>query len=486
MNTPNRLLVVLVTLGLCLELSAQTVRWEYKPEYDEIRRMTPDLYVFSKGNEVSLVKEQKTFVQVTASIITNFVNGCSLVLDREEPADGSLRYKLVGIIDEEGLNFHPAPYNKTYYVDRYAFVSDQRLPVYIIDGAGQKKYGYLTDEAQLGSEMKYKDVLPFVNGNAYVCESNKKNKDTWSIVDKNFVKAKGGAFKNTANKRESLQAEFADRADINQYLEVLTQGQELPADRNILLVAEDGLFGYKRSDGGWIAPVQFNRAQPFSGGFAVVENNQGCGVLKLVDGTFSCQQTPGGLTDNGYQTTQFTVEIPEGFQDSKVSLRCLFKDAAKNDKFPISLKPVSEDNPTVLTTSDITVFPDDKTVEITLENLVLYRQFFEKDVPEDLDAIKLGLSSAKVRADSNDRAKVTVTVTNTSNETLNLTAYASGKNVSLSRSKLTVKPRASQSFTLTFSNVLSSSQRSVTVSGETDKKVKVKTKSVGVQVNPFL
>ena len=475
-----RLLFIIVVLGLCPSLSAQTVCWEYKPEYDEIRRMTPEMFVFKKDNVVSLVKDQKTFVQINASIITDFVNGSALVLDREESTAGDPRYKLVGIIDEEGFNFHSALHkNYTFYVDRYAFVSDQRIPVYVVDESGQKKYGFLSGEAQLVSEMKYKDILPFVNGNAYVCET-KKNKDVWSVVNKDFGKAK------TKLKREKLQEEYADRADINRYLDVVSQGQNLPLDPNILIVAEKGLFGYKRSDGNWVAPTQFNRAEPFSGGFAVVENNRGCGVIRIQEGSFSCEQTPGGLTDNGYQTTLFTVTIPEIYKDSKISLRCLFKDESKNDKFPIPLKPVNEDDPTVLTTSDITVLPDEKTVEITVENMVLYRQFFEKDVPEDLDAVKLGLSASKLRADSGNKAKVTVTVTNTSDQTLNLTAHASGKSVSVSRSKLTIKPHGSQSFTVTYSNVLSTSSCSISVSGETDKKVKVKAKSVGVQVNPFL
>ena len=482
MKTFNRLLILVALLaGLCPDLRAEAVRWEYKPEFDEIRRISPELYVFRKDNVVSLVKDHKTIVQVHATIITDFVNGCSLVLDREETTAG-LHYKLVGIIQEEGFVYYTALFKNypAFYVDRYAFFSDQRLPVYAVNDAGQKQYGYLNDQCQPCTEMKYKEVLPFDGGNAYVCELDKKGKNKWSVINTSNGKGKSKL------KMDKVQEQYADRADFSRYLRTITQGRGLSPDPNILLVEENGLYGFRRSDGSWVAPVQFQQAEPFSGGYAVVENNQGFGVLQIQEGTVTCWQSPGGLTDNNYQTTMFTVVVPDIYGDSRVSLRCLFDDESKNDKFPIPLRPADENDPTVLTTNEITVFPDDKTVEITCENLVIGRQFFEKNVPEDLDAIKLGISSGKVRADSGNKAKVTVTVTNTSQETLVLTAYASGKNVALSRSKLTVKPRGSQSFTVTFSNVLSSSSRSISVSGETDKKVKVKAKSVGVQVNPFL
>ncbi len=475
MKTFKRLLLVFAALGLCLGLSAQTVKWEYKCGYDGVRRLNSDYLLLQKDNNIEIRQNDgKVVLEIKADVLTDFVNGFALVLDAE-PTDTETLYRLVGFFSEDGV--YQETKQKNYYVDRYPFFSDGFLPVYILD-KGDKKYGFIDKYLNAG-ELKYVDILPVVGGGAYACEMGKKGKTKW--VQANPAGGKG----RVKAKQEAVAQQFAGREHLAEYLPEIQKGPELTLEPGIQVVEENGLYGYKRADGVWIAPPQFTRAEPFSDGLAVVENNQGMGVIRMYEGTVVCTQEPGGMTDSGYQSTVFNVTLPPIFNDNIVSLRCLFQDETRNTKFPINLKPV-EDDPTVRTTDVITVDADAKTVEITSENLVIGRQFFEKNVPEDLDAVKIGLSASKVRAGSNDRAKVTVTVTNTSDETLVLNAYASGKNVTLSRSKLTVKPRGSQSFVVTFSNVRSAGARSITVSGETDKKVKVKAKSANVQVTPFL
>ena len=480
MKTLNRLLVLLFAFGLCLELSAQTVRWEYKPEYDEIRRMTPDLYMLRTERQITMQKNHDTKIRATGNVVTRFENGYAIILN-EEAGDAGSQYRLIGIISESDYSYYE-PNQTDFYVDAYPFFSDDRLAVYRMVG-GERKYGFVDPRGRLCVDVKYAGVTPFSGGAAFANEP-KKGKDKWTTIN-----VDGGKGRAKGLKLESVQALYAERSSLSGCIPDITRSGDMTPDEAIVLVEENGLYGYQAAEGGaWVAPVQFEKAEPFSGGCAVVMTGHGnYGVLSVVDGTVNCLQEAGGLTPTGMQNTSFTVMLPDAYKDKTVYLRCRFADKEKDaESRSVSLPIVDEATPTVRQINEMTVDPAEKDVEIICENLVISRHHFAECIPEDLDAVKIGLSAAKVRAGSNDKAKVTVTVTNLSEETLILSAYASGKNVALSRSKLTVKPRASQSFVVTFSNILSSQSRSVTVSGETDKKVKVKAKSASVQLTPFL
>lgn len=475
----RRLLLLFIAALCCADLPAQTVQWKVKPEWDEIRQMAPDIYAFKKDGIFSLYRNDEILFKASeeADIITDFVDGYSLLL-REINNGGATEYRLVSVISEVDGYLSQTPNQRDYGIDQYPFFSEGLMPVYrVVNGA--KLYGYIDTKANLKIDTKFQNIRPFVDGQASVIEK----KDKWTTINTDGSRKVKLSF--TKKNVDAEDMRFADRKDLKTWLPDLQMGYQRLPNNNIALVKENDLYGYKMLDSAaWVAPPQFVSASQMADGKAIAATQYGTGILQLVEGGITCEQIVGAVSGE-YQPVTFIVGLPAAFDEKTVTLNCRIDGADKVEP-TFFLRPDNLDPEMHTHQVEGTAKPEGKTVELVSENLVLYRQHFEKEIPVELDAVKLTQSAMKVRAGTDDSAKMTVTVKNISSETITVNISVSGKNASVSRSKMTLKPNASQSVVAYFTNVLSGSTRSVTVTGETDRKVKIKPRSANVQLVPFL
>lgn len=83
---------------------------------------------------------------------------------------------------------------------------------------------------------------------------------------------------------------------------------------------EKKLVGYKSGET-VVLPPQFISAQPFVGGYAIAENEYGCGILKLIPKSFTCKQTK-AVMDAGMENTTFTSSIPTN-PEASLKIKCV-------------------------------------------------------------------------------------------------------------------------------------------------------------------
>ncbi len=87
-----------------------------------------------------------------------------------------------------------------------------------------------------------------------------------------------------------------------------------------LTFTEKKLLGYKMGET-VVLPPQFVSAQPFVGGYAIAENETGCGILKLIPQTFTCSQTA-AVMDAGMENTTHTSSLPAN-PEATLKMKCV-------------------------------------------------------------------------------------------------------------------------------------------------------------------
>lgn len=83
---------------------------------------------------------------------------------------------------------------------------------------------------------------------------------------------------------------------------------------------EKKLVGYKSGEK-TVLPPQFISAQPFVGGYAIAENETGCGILKLIPQSFTCKQT-NAVLDAGMENTTHTSSLPAN-PEATLKIKCV-------------------------------------------------------------------------------------------------------------------------------------------------------------------
>ena len=335
--------------------AAQSADWSIKPNYTSIERYAETMFKVKSSTSVGLLDcDGREIVPVEADSITSLSEGYGLVLKNRYG-----KYRLTAIFGESG---HYVPVTDEVYAGDYAFFSEGKLPVYDSHG----NYGFIDVNGRQVLDFKYTSVHPFSEGLAAVCKAKGKlGKITSVIASKaEFVvytdeygrelKLKsnigdivsGSTFKNgralvipknTKNGRFIFIDTSGNIAEIADHVAVRYDKRYALADENDAVVeekpevaftgpmtfTEDNRFGYC-IDRLIILPAQFDSAEPFDKGFAIAAHGDRYGVLKLIEGQYSCTPESGTLQagDASMEAVDFRVTVPAALRASELSMRC--------------------------------------------------------------------------------------------------------------------------------------------------------------------
>lgn len=476
-------------------LQAQTARWMITPQYSSIIPYGNGLYKVKTDSHVGMLDDKgNIIVPVNADSITAMTEKCALVLQYEEE-----KYRLRGILHDD---HRLVVISDEWYVGDFPFFSEGKLPVYNKNG----KYGYVGANGVLLIDFEYGNIHPFSEGWAAVSQG----KNLLSLIKK---KNKQKVFYiNEQGRTMTLQSDIGDIysgttfkngealviTKDNRYCFINTSGQLTRIDNNVILTfdekyalqtetdvpqaknsqtifydgpttfSENNLYGYKQA-GKIILPPQFDEATPFFQGFAIASVNGMYGLLKLVDGNFSCMALSGSLktSEKGMRSVDYVVSVPKEWEDSALELTCVTDGKDKTS----SLQPgiagskrtfsfiIPQGNQELSLSGDgLTVW---NTSMGTLGNI-------SGGLFED---ISISIQPSTVKANARDNAPITVILKNNTAASLEFSVTVTGKQLKTINKKVKLASGQSQKLSTYFIKVKKEDYRTVSVSTSMSKNV---------------
>lgn len=345
---------------LCIfphELKAETAQWLLEATYSSIIRMKNGFFKVKSGVRTGVFNQEgRELVPTSADSITDFSNGCALVLKVSDS-----KYRLISILHEDGT-LVSIPFENEWYAGEYAFFSDGLLPVCTRKG----KYGFIDAEGKEKIKFEYGSVRPFCEGIAAVSKGKSlvdqglallgsKKKSPMFYIEKNGVPlnlpaeigtlSTATSFRfgealviNTEGKRfvvdnsgRMVRMENNSRPLVfNEKYVVLKDGEKSEetspkwekTQDSPLVFSKGNRYGYRHGNGQNLLPAQFLQAEPFYGGCAIVQSQSShlYGVLRLISGTVigSLQK------DSSGKPVSCTAQLPFESADAVYELECIY------------------------------------------------------------------------------------------------------------------------------------------------------------------
>ena len=188
---------------------------------------------------------------------------------------------------------------------------DQLSPtLYRISSA--KKVGVATADGAIIVDTIADAVTEIPNG--YVISNNKgkKKSDILAIIDQN-----GTSIMTDEAVAEVINLFKSKKKDKSVNSKSSNSKFEVDGPQTF---TEKKLVGYKSGEK-TVLPPQFISAQPFVGGYAIAENETGCGILKLIPQSFTCKQT-NAVLDAGMENTTHTSSLAAN-PDATLKIKCV-------------------------------------------------------------------------------------------------------------------------------------------------------------------
>lgn len=150
--------LALLFASTAITLRSQTARWQIKPVYSSIERLTPDLLCVCQGGKYGIVSNNgDVLVDAVNTDISQFSHGYAIAT-----SNGKINY----VIDASGRVTRPlaecsADMDFPYFSGGYLCVCN-------INGVA----GYMSPDGKIASGFKYKKALPFSLGFAVVRDAD--------------------------------------------------------------------------------------------------------------------------------------------------------------------------------------------------------------------------------------------------------------------------------------------------------------------------
>ncbi|WP_455995833.1 WG repeat-containing protein [Phocaeicola barnesiae] len=498
-------LFVVWVLLLPLGLQAQTAKWVIAPKYSSIVFYGKGLYKVKTGRHVGILDDKgNVIVPVNADSITAMTEACALVLQYEEE-----KYRLKGILHED---HRFVVISDEWYVGDFPFFSEGKLPVYNKSG----KYGYVGTNGALLIDFEYGNVHPFSEGWAAVSQGKnllslikKKSKQKVFYIDgqgrtMTIQSDIGDIYSGTTFKNGEALVITKD----NRYCFINTSGQLTRIDNNVMLAfderyalqteaeapqekpsqtvfydgpttfSENDLYGYKQA-GKIMLPPQFDEATPFFQGFAIASVNGEYGLLKLVDGNFSCVTATGSLktSEKGMRSVDYVVSVPKEWENSALELTCVTDGKDKTS----SLQPGTAGPKR---TFSFIIPQGNQELSLSGEGLTVWNTSMGTlgntygELSED---ISISIHPSTVKANARDNAPVTVILKNNTAAALEFTVTVTGKQLKTVNRKVKLASGQSQKISTYFMKVKKADSRTVSVATS----LSSNTVSKRIQLVPF-
>lgn len=492
-------------------LSAQTIQWMVKPNYDYISHLNSTIFKCKTKGRVQLVDTKgKELLSFLADSVTNYSENLALVLDKSS----NNQFRIKGIVNGSGAY---TQVEEEYFANRYSYFSEGFVSVTNKSG----KAGYINSKGKLAIPCQYRIARPFIKGWASV-EPYKWQKqtlyidrehNTLKIPDFHNGKVIMGSSFNSAG--EALVAYYDDdNAIINTKGEIVRKyvrkkgivpvrpydfafdengknnnpdtAPKISFDAEPSPFSSNQLMGYKKTDR-VVVPPQFSLAGRFVNGCAIICQNDKFGIVRLIDGTFSGRFEGEDLfvaSGKKAPTYTYTLTIPESLNLN--ALRVMF-DTGDGNLQSINLHdnkyeftPVFDNNANVCVMK----------MQVMSDGLLLWSDSLEKSIMNvNLDiSVPVALSE---RANEQDILQVQSVITNNSNLSVTVSgsfsaSFAKGSKNKIGQKKTFKGKIAPKSKMEVFAdlNVVEEESTKVSVSVKVNQKT-IGTKSAIIQLKPF-
>lgn len=494
---------------------AQSPKWAIEPVYTSIAEYNDTLLKVYSSRGVTLMNYSgRDVLSAHAAVdsITDFKNGYALLLRYE---DGKQR--LSGVLNSD---FSVTPILEQWYVGEYPYFSEQLLPVY----NEKDKYGFIDPSGRVAVKFGYAGVHPFKEGRASVFKSKsgfmKLVEKTASAVGVSQSEYKV-AYVNPLGNELKLSREIGDiyfgssfrygealvRNKDGQYFVIDINGmvkrlenapnlefdddyaiksgyyeKEQPkmrlGDSGIKYFMENDLYGFRKR-GEVIVPAQFVEFRPFAGEYAFVRCKSGkWGVLTLDEQSIDISKKVTAADSDDEEAVDFIIKTPEVWKDKLLMFTCVSKTNGATNRFECFA-----DGTLTRTISFILPKGERDLTLIGDHGLIIcqYNDAPKKEEEKQAESeVKVSVYPGKVKANAKNNAVITVTIDNVTSKTQKLNVSIVGQQLSGGSYKLTLKAGEKKSYRATFTNVVATEKRRVTVTvGE--KKV-----NRTVEVEPFI
>jgi len=503
-------LLLVMGMALTLSVSAQTVQWLVKPNYDAISHLNNSIYKCKINGKTQLVDTKgKELLDSPTDSVTDFSGGFAFVL-----AKTSERFRIHGIIDETGT-FKQV--HGDYYANQYSHFSEQLASVSNPLG----KSGYIDTDGKLAIPCQYKVARPFVCGWASVEPSKKKQQTRYINHHQKTLKVHdfhggkvimGSSFNergramvayygndnaiiDTTGKVVGEYKKQEDIIPIRDYdfaFDEAAQNNEPPTkqtitfDPNIMPYTKVDLVGFQNGSH-VIAPQQFTWAERLANECAIVQKEGKYGIVKLIEGSFGGTFEGDDLivaSGKSLPNYTYTLAIPQSL--APASLQTMFDIGDGN------MQRVEMQGNTYLFTPFVDADADVcmMKMQVYSEGLLLWEDSLERSVV----SVSLDISSPMAlseRADDQDNFRIQSVITNNSDSPVNVTGAFSISLAKGSKNKVGQKrsfwgkiaPKGKMEVFVDL-NVIEEENAKVTISVKVNKKA-IGSKTANIPLKPF-
>jgi len=452
----RKLIICLLCIQCCLPAApsavAQSARWAIAPDYQYLEPISEQIY---RGRTETAAKavDREGNLLAEADSITDFSEGYALALQRQ----GAL-YRLTGILSESKQY---VPIEETWYVKEYPFFSEGKMPVLNQKG----NYGFIDTNGRLVLDFVYTSVHPFSEGRAAVSKVRKMKK----IFSFNKHAKEKVYYIDGLGNELALQSDIGDiysgttfrngEALVipkdGRYIFIDPSGRMLRIENSLVLrfdrkyallndtdpvsepeqapavydgpttFAEGSEYGYRIGDA-VILPAQFDRAMPFSGGYALASRKGKFGILELLDEDIRCEVLPGTIksANPDLESVEYRITAPEAYRNQALTLVCTIDGTASTCTVP-SGADRSRNFAFMLPKGE-------RSLLLEADGLTLWNDSMGGDGSSQhpnekrIDQIQITVSPSKVKANMNDLATIAIGLTNKAQSPLKFRIEISG------------------------------------------------------------
>lgn len=478
--------------ALAPAVCAETPRWVVRPIYQQVTRMSENLYKVKQGDIQFVLDNEDRVIVSGCDSITPFCEGLALILQRTSGDE----VKLVSILREDKSVI---PVGEEVFVDQFPFFSEGLLPVKNKKG----KVGYMDQNGAMAIPFKFSNPHPFSEGLAAVSKGkNLFSKAVLAVGISDLIGKDKVYYINNIGGEIKLAKEIGDiyfgstfrngeALVINkerQYCVINRNGQLVRIEPAVTLRFDDHyalvdsgkveekpvvrqsdgtevfsagkILGYRKGSQVVVLP-QFSYAEPFDKGRAVATRLGCTGILGFVPGDVVVNMKKGSLpaTSPDVKSVDMEVIMPKDYQTSPIEVEIVGKDGK-------SVSSVTDDGDGTGKHVVSLMLPKGQcTVRVISDNLEVWNSGMLSDFgtgDTESDDVKFAFSTTVAKANAKDVASVAITITNGTSERLTGALRVKGGTASVK--KVDIPAGGKKVVYVSFSKVTKKGVRVVSVS----------------------
>lgn len=519
-----------ISLISAIGLSAQTYDWALRPTLKSIDLYAENAYkVKDTDNKCWLLNDQgykiyDPFMENAYNIkydsISPLIGGYGLLMDYDLSRQG---WRLIGVYNANNQSIKNFSEKDKYYVDEYAFFSENLLPV----RKDNKKYGYITPDGVKITKFAFESAMPFSEGKAAVSKSksifnknllntilNSPSSGNYTYIDYSgnerpvspaagkkiifgttFMNGEATVISSTGQVfriDERMQPISVTDRD---HIELDGAGVNVKLTPNTIVgipfkaalppneitkIVRDGKVGYQKN-GKIIVVPQFDTAGEFNRGLIPVSLNSGIGLIRLIEDSLevSLSASKNPATSDTLENLVVKHNVPVDETDririTDVNNKNVLYSRISTNNYEFVIPKAKNIRLSIVGEYDL----------IKLDTLLKTPAFLQvealnqQEIDEDNNGVAISISPLSVNADAKKQGVLSVKITNISTETKNIPVNISGVGLMGGGNyKVKLAPGQSKTYYPVFTKIVRKEKRNIIVNAGGKKTIR------SIQVNP--